>query len=111
MAFPSCPTDSGDSSNNSLHIWLKQVAHVAVGVLSGKTNNVGTVTLTPSSTSTTLIDPRLTINSFIKFDPLTANALADNPWSSTANRANGQFIITHANTSSTDKTYRYLIVG
>ena len=41
----------------------------------GKTNNVGDVTLTASSTTSTLTDANITPNSHIAFTPTTANAV------------------------------------
>lgn len=77
----------------------------------GKTNNTGEITLTANSATTTFLDSRLTIDSVVVFDPMTANAKADIPYALTANRNNLQWTLTHANAASTDRTFKYLIVG
>ena len=41
--------------------YIRRAAIVLRGVLDGKTNNVGDVTLTASSTTTTLTDPLITV--------------------------------------------------
>ena len=56
----------------------RQVAEVVRGVMNGKTNNTGEITLaTGNATSTTLYDDRIGFDSLIFFVPLSAAAEAD----------------------------------
>jgi len=56
----------------------RQVAEVVRGIMDGKTNNTGTVTLaTGGATSTTLNDRRISADSVILFAPASAAAYAD----------------------------------
>lgn len=95
--------------------WLINLAEIVRLMLTGKLNATGTVTLTESVTSTALTDVRLGIDSVVLFDPKTANAAAElygaTMYVATAGRANGVFTITHANDASTDRTFKYLIIG
>ncbi len=81
----------------------------------GKMNCTGSVTLTAGATSTVLADPRLTVDSVLAFDPMTANAAAElaagTLYTLTANRNNGTWTLTHANAGTTDRTFRYAILG
>jgi hypothetical protein len=47
----------------------RSVAEVVNGIMDGKTNNIGTVTLAQSATTTTLTDARIGIESVILFTP------------------------------------------
>lgn len=95
--------------------WMRQMTLVVRNILLGKLNNNGEITLTASAASTDLVDPRLTLNSLIVFDPLTANAAAEKAagtiYVTDANRDNGTFTITHANNAQTDRDFRYAILG
>jgi hypothetical protein len=67
--FRSLPPFGGDQ---------RQVAEVVRGIMDGKTNNTGTVTLaTGGATSTTLNDRRISADSVILFAPASAAAYAD----------------------------------
>jgi hypothetical protein len=67
--FRSLPPFGGDQ---------RQVAEVVRGIMDGKTNNTGTVTLaTGGATSTTLNDRRISADSVILFAPTSAAAFAD----------------------------------
>lgn len=87
--------------------------------MAGKINAVSDpelpFTLTAGATTTVLTDDRLGINSVVTFDPLTANAAtelaAGTMYALAANRNNGAWTVTHANAGSSDRTFRYLIIG
>jgi len=67
--FRSLPPFGGDQ---------RQVAEVVRGIMDGKTNNTGTVTLaTGGATSTTLNDRRISADSVILFASASASAFAD----------------------------------
>lgn len=90
----------------------RQVSEVVRGIMDGKTNNTGTITLTAGgATSTTLSDPRIGYDSVIIFSPLTANAAAF--WSGLyiSSRSQGQAIISHASNVLSNRQYAYIVVG
>lgn len=105
-------------AGNDVSSLIRHAVDVARGVrllFQGKTNNTGEVTLTAGAASTVLSDSRLTVNSVLLFDPLTANAAAElaagTLYVLTANRNNAVWTVTHANAVSTDRTFRYVIVA
>jgi hypothetical protein len=101
-------------NGNDVSSLVRHLVDVARGVrllFQGKTNNVGEITLTANTTTTTLSDRRLTVGSFVAFDPMTANAAADVPYALAANRNNLVWTLTHSNAATTDRTFRYVIVG
>ena len=109
-AYPVAPLDGGDPASHR-----RQIARAVNGAVAGKTNNIGEITLTESSATTTLTDTRLTYFSVVLWDPLTANAAAEmaagTMYILTANRNNGAWTITNANNAQTDRTFRYAIIG
>jgi hypothetical protein len=77
----------------------------------GRTRNVGQVTLTDSSATTTVDDPLFESVQKVFFSPLTANAAAELATMYVSSKAEGQFVITHANNAQTDRDFEYIIVG
>lgn len=111
QAFRGVPRESFDERQHRV-----QIATAVNRLLQGKTNNVGdTMTLAANSAATILRDPRLSPKSAILFDPLTANAAAElaagTMYVTAANRRDSAFTITHANAVTTDRTFRYAIIG
>jgi hypothetical protein len=88
---------------------LREISEVTNGIMDGKTNNTGSITLRASNTTTTITDERLGFDSIILLSPLTANAAAQTPYIST--KAKGSVIITHTSTAHTDLDFDYIIVG
>lgn len=80
---------------------------------SGRSNAVGSVTLTANTTTTTVTDSNFASGSVPKLEPTTANAAAErgNGTMYISARANGSFTITHANNAQTDRTFIYAIQG
>ena len=91
---------------------LNPLARLVNRLLDGKSNNTGTVTLTPSSSTTTVLDKRVGSESVILLTPMTNNASAAGniPYIS-ARTAGESFELTHASNGQTDKTFDYIIVG
>lgn len=89
----------------------RKLADWAVEVNQGHIRNVGNVTLAASTISTTVLDARVSINSFVGLAPRTANALSAAPtcWVSTIDI--GTFTITHSSSAAVDKTFRYCLLG
>lgn len=84
-------------------------------IMIGKTNNIGTVTLTANAASTTLSDANIRVTSVIVFDPKTATAWTAYQAASfrvlATGRADGSQTIAHNNTADADKTFGYVIHG
>jgi len=90
----------------------RQLAQAVNNQLAGKLNAVILVTLTPSSTSTTVIDARIGANTFIGFSPRTANAVtAAISGLFVSSKKNGQATLTHASSANADQTFDVLLIG
>jgi len=93
--------------------YTRRVATVLRNVLNGKTNNVGDITLTTSSTTTTLTDPLIGPNSHISFTPLTATAsvvLYDGAFYVSA-RGKGTATLTHTSDANVNLDLTYTVTG
>lgn len=75
----------------------------------GRSNAVGTVTLTAGAVSTTVIAPNCSALSVPFLMPLTENALAAKPWIASVTK--GQFVIGHQSHPDTDMIYGYVCLG
>jgi len=89
----------------------RAVAEIVNGIMDGKTNNTGTVTLAQSSTTTTLTDARIGIDSVILFTPTSSNSASEMAHLFISAQTNGSATITHRNTGHADLTFQYIIVG
>ena len=89
----------------------RNIATWAQWVNQGHLQNVGNITLVASSATTAVVDARVGVVSFIGFMPLTANALSAGPTVWVSSQSAGGFTITHANSASVDKSFRYSILG
>jgi hypothetical protein len=88
----------------------RQVSEVVRGIMDGKTNNTGSITLaTGGATTTTLSDGRIGKNSLIFFTPKSAVAAASNVYVSSQDI--GTATLTHAANITSGKTYGYIVVG
>lgn len=91
--------------------WVRSIADVVIGLMNGRSNNIGSVTLTASATSTTLTDPRISMQSVIEFMPKTANAATAKTSMYVTNRGNGAAKINHASSNTTDQQFDYTVIG
>lgn len=89
----------------------RQIADWAAQVNQGKIQNVGTVTLSTGAVTTTVMDARVGINSFIGFMPTTAQALSAQASLRVSAQSAGGFTITHASSAAADKIFRYSVLG
>lgn len=89
----------------------RDIAVWAAWINQGHMQNTGSVTLAVSAVSTIVADARTSINSFIGFMPITANALSAMPTVFVSSQSAGGFTITHASSASTDKNLRYALLG
>lgn len=80
---------------------------------SGRSNAVGTVTLTANQTSTVVAAINCGPDSRVFLMPTTANASAEfgNGTIRISAVGQGTFTVTHANSAQTDRTYFWLAVG
>lgn len=91
-------------------LWCRKIADAVIGLMNGKANNVGSVTLTANTATTVLVDRRGTAQSVYHLMPTTANAKAEgHPWISA--RSKQTVTLNHANNAQTDRTYDYVLVG
>lgn len=113
MSYQPPAPSPGNDANASLFRHAVDLARAVGLAMQGKINAVTTLTLTANAASTAFSDPRLTVNSHVALQPLTANAAAAlaTTYATTANQNNGTWTFTHANTATTDRTFRVLIVG
>ena len=81
-------------------------------LMQGRSNAVGTVTLS-TGTTTTVSAVTCGPNSAVILFPQTANAAASSTVASipSTHITRGQFIVNHAANANTDKTYIYLTIG
>lgn len=79
----------------------------------GRSNAVGTVTLTAAAGSTVVTDNNFAPGSVPLPVPATASAATEmgNGTMYISARANKSFTITHANSATVDRTFLYVIVG
>lgn len=89
----------------------REIAESINSVLQGNLNAVDTVTLTISSATTVLNDPRIGPESFIGFMPTTANAAGELATLYVSSRGNQTATLTHTNAVSADRTFSYLVIG
>ncbi len=93
----------------------RQLAQSSTRMLQGKLNATGTVTLLANVPLTPLRDARLSPESFVRFDPLTAHANTEQTNGTMivleANRQEGQWLITHANNAQTDRKFRFVVLA
>lgn len=96
-----------------LPLWCRMLARAINGLLDGKSNNTGTFTLTANSATTTLTFSagRIGTDTVLLIFPTSANAAAESPYESARDVAAGTLTLTHANTATTDRTFRYALVG
>jgi len=87
------------------------VSEVVNNAMNGKTNNSGTFTLATSVTETTVANERAGFDSVILLSPRTVNAAAESDYTYIKTKVKGSFVVGHRNTSNTDVTYDYIIVG
>lgn len=99
----------------SLNDWALYVTNAINNSLNGKTNNTGSVTLTTSTVSTTVIlaEGRLGPDTQIHLSPTTSNAAAAIPttWISSRNVSTGKFVLTHASNTQADRNFNFILVG
>lgn len=88
----------------------RQVAEVVRGIMDGKTNNTGEITLNQSSTTTTLNDKRIGANTVILFSPINQKAASEIAALYVSSRGKGTATLTHGS-HNFDMKYAYALIG
>jgi hypothetical protein len=90
----------------------RAVAEVVNGIMNGKTNNTGLVTLREAEVTTVITDERIGYNSVILFMPITADAADEMSHGHmyVSSRGKGTATISHGNHNSV-MTYAYVVIG
>ena len=92
---------------------LRVIVQVINQLAQGRSNAVGSVTLTANAASTTVTAVTCGAGSTPILTPTTANASAE-IGAGTARAStvsNGSFVITHANNAQTDRTFLWAVIG
>jgi hypothetical protein len=90
----------------------REISSVVNNILSGKSNNTGSVTLAvASATTTTINDELIGTESVILLMPTTANAASALATLYVSARVKGIATLTHPANAVEDKTFSYMIVG
>jgi len=76
----------------------------------GRTNACGTITLTTSSTTTTVLNNAIKVGDRVFLQPLDANAAAEAIYVEDGAATEGQIILTHASSGTTRK-FLYKVCG
>jgi len=97
----------------SIQEHFRLLATAINGILDGRQNNVGTLTLTASTTTTQVNERRCGTESVITMMPTTGNAAAEigNGTVYIGTVTGGSFTLTHANNGQTDRTFKYEVTG
>lgn len=74
-------------------------------------NSVSTFTLTINTTTTTVTNVMCGDGTMVSWTPTTANAATELATMYISTKANGSFIVTHANNANADRTFDYRILG
>lgn len=77
----------------------------------GRSNAVGSVTLTENTTTTTVTAPNIGPSSEIFLSPRTSNAAVATANVRITSVGSGTFTITHSNTATTDRTFGWVAFG
>lgn len=89
----------------------RQISEVVNNLMNGKSNNTGRIMLASSSTTTTLTDERIGVDSVILFTPTSSHAASEMAHLYISAQTSGQATITHRNTGHSDLNFQYVIIG
>ena len=93
--------------------WLKDMRRAVAGIMRGDVNQqaAAILTLTPSAATTTIREQRISGDSVVLLQPLTANAAAAlaTTWVSVPTK--GAVVINHANNAQVDRRFLVIFTG
>ncbi len=90
---------------------LRKLIFAINQLIRGRSNAVGTVTLTAGATSTTVTNENFNAGAKVFMFQTTSNAAAALSTTYASIVTAGTMTITHANAASTDRTFSYLVIG
>lgn len=92
---------------------LQKVIRAIQQLAAGRSNAVGKVTLALSVGTTSVADKNCAVGTTPILTPITANAATEvgNGTMFVSTVANGSFTITHANSTTTGRTFLYALLG
>lgn len=95
----------------NIHLW--NLTDAINGLIDGRPNVTGVVTLTANAASTVVTDNKFESGMAVLLQPKTANAAAAlaTTYITDANKTKGAFTITHANDAQIDKVFAYVRIG
>jgi hypothetical protein len=93
------------------HQHVKQLARVLTGAMAGQLNCGFQVTLAPSATTTTIVDPRISLQTAVHLVPQTADAATAQAAGIWVVPAAGSAVIHHASAAAADQTFMCNIIG
>jgi hypothetical protein len=95
----------------NIHLW--NLTDAVNGLIDGRGNVTGEVTLTAGATSTTVTDNKFESGMTVLLQPKTANAAAalTTTYIADTDKTKGAFTITHANNAQVDRTFSYVRTG
>lgn len=97
--------------------WFSHLAQKINQIMNGKTNNIGTVTLSPNTAATVVQEAagRIGQETYIALFPTTAAAATEFGggalYISGRSVANNTFTIAHASNSASTRTFAYCLIG
>ncbi len=93
--------------------WQRLSAEVINGLMDGKDNATGTLTLAINVATTTLIDRRIGPDTIVDTRATTANAATEiaTLFQTLPNVTRGQAVLNHANNSQADRVFAYTLRG
>ena len=92
---------------------LVRIVFAVRQLMEGRSNATGTLTLAAGATATTVAAVNCGVGSIVLLMPQTANAaaVAATTYVQPANVGAGQFVVSHANAASTDRTFGFVCLG
>lgn len=110
------PVIETPENDGPIMVRIKQVLN---GILKGRVNCTGSVTLTANAGTTTVTRVGFQSQQAVFFFPTTSNAAAElgngtmyvSAKNSATSSAQPNFVITHANNAQTDRTFDYVVFG
>lgn len=109
--YAPAPQVPGAANISDIALWVRRVVDVVNRTLAGKLNATLPITLAANTTTTTIIDPRITAYSALLLTPLTAHAAAIAASVYVSSQQNGEATFTHSNTAFPDQLFRVCIIG
>lgn len=106
MSIPRVATRAVESAQQ-----LQRLAESVNGLIDGKLDVIGSVTLTANAASTAVVDTKFESVMVPVMIPTTANAAAALATTYLSARTNGGFTLTHANNAQTDRSFLYVRFG